>query len=208
MSPQRAEPMSPEVIEHYYSIRSSFAYLGARRIAHLAHAHGRRVVHRPLDLQALVDRNGGVPYDRVHPLRRDNHHRELARWARRLDIPVIVEPRHHVGPRERPSGVVILAQRQGYDTDRLAYSILAALWRDDRDIDDPEVLRELCRDSGTSPDLVDRAMDPGVQQELSDNLERALAAGVVGSPSYLLDGEVFFGQDRLCFVEEALLARR
>jgi 2-hydroxychromene-2-carboxylate isomerase len=196
------------VIEHYFSIRSSFAYLGIRRIGHLAHAHGRRVIHYPLDLQALVARNGGVPYAKSHQIRRDNHHNELERWARRLDIPVIVEPVHHVGPRERPSGVVILAQTEGHDAGRIAYEILAALWRDDQDIDDAGVLKDLCRQSGVPDNLVDRALDPAPQAELAANLERALAAGAIGSPTYVVDGEVFFGQDRLSFVEEALLAKR
>ncbi len=196
------------VIEHYFSIRSSFTYLGIRRIAHLAHAHGRRVVHYPLDLQALVARNGGVPYAKSHQIRRDNHHNELERWGRRLDIPVIVEPVHHVGPRERPSGVVILAQAEGHDADRITYEILAALWRDDRDIDSPDVLKDLCRTVGLPEDLVDRALDPAPQSELAANLERAMSAGAIGSPTYVVDGEVFFGQDRLSFGEEALLAKR
>ncbi|MCR9174884.1 MAG: 2-hydroxychromene-2-carboxylate isomerase [Alphaproteobacteria bacterium] len=196
------------IVEHYFSIRSSFAYLGVRRISHLAHAHGRRVVHHPLDLQALVARNGGVPYAKSHQIRRDNHHNELERWGRRLDMPVIVEPVHHVGPRERPSGVVILAQTEGHDVDRIAYEILAALWRDDRDIDSPEVLKDLCRKAGLPENLVDRALATEPQAELASNLERALAAGAIGSPTYVIDGEVFFGQDRLSFVEEALLAKR
>jgi len=195
-------------IEHYFSIRSSFAYLGIRRAGHLAHAHGRRLVHYPLDLQALVARNGGVTYDKVHESRRANHHRELERWARRLDIPTIVEPVHHVGPRERPSGLVILAQEAGHDAGRLAHEILAALWRDDRDIDDPAVLKQLCRRAAVPEDLVDRALDPEPQAMLAGNLDRALAAGAVGSPSYVLEDEVFFGQDRLDFLEEALIARR
>ena len=195
-------------IDHYFSIRSSFAYLGIRRASHLAAAHGRRLVHYPLDLQALVARNGGVTYDKVHPMRSANHHAELARWGRQLDIPVIVEPVHHVGPREKPSGLLILAQAAGHDADRLAYEILAALWRDDRDIDDTRVLTDLCRRAGVPEDLVGQSLDPDPQAVLAKNLERAIEAGAVGSPTYVVDGEVFFGQDRLDFVEEALLRQR
>ena len=85
---------------------------------------------------------------------------------------------------------------------------LAALWRDDRDIDSPDVLKDLCRTVGLPEDLVDRALDPAPQSELAANLERAMSAGAIGSPTYVVDGEVFFGQDRLSFVEEALLAKR
>ena len=192
--------------EFYYSIRSSFAYLAARRIAHLAHAHGRSLVHRPIDLQKLIAVNGGVTYDKVHAVRRHNHERNLERWARKLAIPVIVDPVHHVGPRERPSGLVILAQRQGGDADALAHEILAALWRDDRDIDDASVLADCCCRAGVDPALIDRALDPDVQEEMAENGRRALAAGVVGSPTFIVDGEPFFGQDLLPFVEEALKA--
>lgn len=194
----------PAPIEAYYSIRSSFAYLGAGRAAHLARAYGRSIHHRPIDLQALIARNGGVTYDRVHPIRLAEHERSLARWAAALDIPIIIDPVHHVGPRERPSGLVILAQRTGADADALARAILGALWRDDRDIDDPGVLAGLCTETGIDPALVDRALEPDVQAEMADNGERAMAAGVVGSPTYVLDGEPFFGQDQLPFLEAAL----
>ena len=193
-------------IEYFYSTRSVYAYLGAARIVALARRFGRRLIHRPIDLSRLLEGIGGVPFDRRNDAqRRYQFGREIERWGEFLGVPVLVDPRHHYGDRALPSGFVIAAQRVGADADRLHLAVLTALWRDDRDIASPAVLADLARAEGIDPaPLLAAAPTADVQDEFAANTEAAIAKDVLGSPTYIVDGDLFYGQDRLMMVERAL----
>ncbi|MBL8662835.1 MAG: 2-hydroxychromene-2-carboxylate isomerase [Candidatus Odyssella sp.] len=195
-----------KTIEYFYSTRSVFAYLGAERIVALARRFGRRLIHRPIDLARLMEGIGGTPFDRRTEAQRRYHFgREIERWGEYLGLPVLVDPVHHYGDRALPSGFVIAAQRLGADADRLHAAVLAALWRDDRDIADREVLADLARAAGIDPaPLLAAALAPETQAEFASNTADAIARGVLGSPTYIVDGDMFYGQDRLMMVERAL----
>ena len=195
------------LIEYFYSVRSAFAYLGAQRLYDLARRYDARVVHKPVDLSAVVAATGGIAFDKISPVRLAYSQREMRRWSAYLGLPINVDPKHHFGPRELPSGMVIAAQRRKQNADGLSFAILEALWRDDRDIADPAVLRELATRRGLNADqLLVEAMQTEAQAEFAANTEDAIRRGIFGSPTYLVDGEPFFGQDRLDFVERALAA--
>tara|TARA_R110000787_G_scaffold16622_75_gene52139 strand:+ start:70189 stop:70785 length:597 start_codon:yes stop_codon:yes gene_type:complete len=195
-------------ILYFYSVRSSFAYLGSLEIAELVRQSGRRLVHKPVHLGRLAEGSGGSRFPDLHPMRQAHAERDLVRWAKRRGMPVNPHPVHHYGGRELASGCVIGAQRSGGDVDALSAAILAALWRDDRDLDSPEVLTDLCNSVGLDGvSLVGNAHDPELQKEFTANSEEALSLGVFGSPTYVVDGEPFYGQDRLDFVREALASR-
>lgn len=202
------------VIEYFYSTRSSFTYLGHAEIVRLARRHGRHLLHRPMFLSVVVPGTGGIPFGERHPARLARAWEDLLRWADRRGVPIQRrDPRHHFGPLELPSGLVVAAQNEpGVDQaalDALAFEILAALWRDDRDISDRQVLNELCAQAGLadrSKTLLDAALEEKTQAELMANSEEAVERGILGAPSYVVDGEIFFGQDRLDFVARALQA--
>lgn len=215
--------MPESAIEYFYSVRSSFTYLGAARLNRLAAAYGLTIVHRPMDLVALVAAHsrieGQQPADRPYagarvyeasPVRESYTRLEYKRWSERLGIPINPDPKHHYGARELPSGAVIVAQRRGLDADALSHAILQALWRDDRDIADPAVVGAVAAEIGFGLDphtLTEEAMSAPVQAELAANAGMALRQGVFGSPTYVFDGELFFGQDRLDFLEKAIARR-
>lgn len=203
-----------QTIDYYYSIRSSFTYLGAARLNAMARAHGRRIVHRPILLAVTMPAIGGLPFAERPVMLRNYAMRDLLRWAARLNIPILREPIHHAGPFELPSGIVIAGQRAGArgeagDVDALSLAVLQALWRDDRDIADPAEIAPLCRSAGfADPDaLIAEATSAGVQAELQRNCQEAIVRGVIGAPTYFVDDEPFYGQDRLEFVERALAGR-
>jgi len=211
-------------IEYFYSVRSSFTYLGAARLNALAERHRLAIRHHPIDLSVLISafddfksqRTADRPYAgaRVYeasPLRETYTRSEYRRWSRRLGIPINVDPKHHYGARELPSGAVILAQRRGLNANALSHAILQALWRDDRDIADPAVIGALIGEIGLAVDrdeFTGAALDRSVQDEFLRNCRTAAARGVFGSPSYVFRGELFFGQDRLDFLEEAVASSR
>ena len=191
-----------QTIEYYYSTRSIYAYFGASRIVALARRFGRRLVHRPVDLSRVVPAAGSPPFSERSPtLRRYQFGREIERWSEYLGIPALVDPTHHYGDRTLPSGFVLAAQDQGQDVDALHLAVLQALWRDDRDSGDPAVLAA----SGIDPAPLLAAAPTGrIQAQFAAATEAAIAAGVLGSPTYIVDGEMFYGQDRLMMVERAL----
>ncbi|MHA1600725.1 MAG: 2-hydroxychromene-2-carboxylate isomerase, partial [Alphaproteobacteria bacterium] len=206
--------------EYFYSVRSSFTYLGAARLNALAEEFGLTVVHRPVDLLKLVERLGAVagaqPADRSYagarvlencPIRERYTRIEYRRWGKFLGIDINIDPKNHYGPRELPSGAVIVAQRRGLDVGAVSHAILQALWRDDLDIADADVIAPLLDDlclGVPGKEICAEAMTGSAQSELAENTRLAVEKGVFGSPTYIYKGEPFFGQDRLDFLRNAI----
>jgi 2-hydroxychromene-2-carboxylate isomerase len=195
-----------KTIDYYYSTRSIYAHFGAQRIVDLARRFGRRLVHRPVDLSRVVPAAGSLPFDQ-----RSNAHkayqfgREIERWSEYLGIPALVDPVHHFGDRTLSAGVILAAQAAGADVDRLHVDMLAALWRDDRDLSSAAVLESLVSGVGADAEaILEAARSAGVQAAFKQCTELAITHGVPGSPTYIVDGELFYGQDRLMMVERAL----
>jgi 2-hydroxychromene-2-carboxylate isomerase len=202
------EPGSSQAsISFFYSVRSVYAYFAARRIADLARIHGRRLEHCPIDLSQVVPAFGSQPFAERSPRARALQFKlEVRRWSEYLDMPVLLDPIHHHGDRLSPSALILAAQAMGANTDRLAAALLTALWRDDLDIAAPEVQSDLARACGIEPrPLLERAAAPDMAEAFQRSTDRAIALGVPGSPSFLVDGELFYGQDRLMFVERQLV---
>ncbi|MEO6364363.1 MAG: 2-hydroxychromene-2-carboxylate isomerase [Caldimonas sp.] len=214
--------MTAGIIEYFYSLRSSFTYLGSARLNALAARHGLTIRHHPIDLGVVIgafdESEGQRPADRPYagarvyeqsPVRESYTRSEYRRWSKRLGIGINVDPSHHYGARELPSGSVILAQRSGLDANALSHAILQALWRDDRDIADPQVIGALLAEVDIAVEpraFLAEASSESVQSEFRGNSQEAVRRGVFGSPSYVYGGELFFGQDRLDFLEEAITA--
>ncbi|KLN59087.1 2-hydroxychromene-2-carboxylate isomerase [Kiloniella spongiae] len=198
-------------IDYYYSTRSNFTYLGAARLNALAKKYDRRIVHRPIILSVTMPAIGGQPFDDRPTMLRNYAMNDALRWAEYLGISLQREPIHHDGPVELPSGIVIAAQRAKErgeigDLDLLSLKVVEALWRDDRNIADEKVVTELCESAGFDnvTSLIEEAISPVIQAELERNCREAIMRGVIGAPTYFVDGENFYGQDRLDFVERAL----
>ncbi|WP_282608984.1 2-hydroxychromene-2-carboxylate isomerase [Pelagibius sp. Alg239-R121] len=209
--------MTEDTIDYFYSIRSSFTYLGAARLNAMARKYGVVIRHYPVDLGKVIEAYNSLhdprPSDRTYagarayekfPARERYTQIEYQRWSDLLGIPIQLDPKHHYGTRELPSGVVIAAQAMGLNADRLSHDVLAALWRDDRDIADKAVMRELIAGAGLNVDpetLCQTALRQETQAQLQSNTELAVERGVFGSPFYIFRDVPFLGQDRLFFLE-------
>lgn len=195
-----------KTIDYYYSTRSIYAYFGAQRIVDLARRFGRRLVHRPVDLSRVVPAAGSLPFDKRSAAHKAYQFgREIERWSEYLAIPALVDPVHHFGDRTLSAGVILAAQAAGADVDRLHVDMLTALWRDDRDLSSTEVLASLVSGIGADAKaILDAARAADIQAAFNQCTELAIADGVPGSPTYIVDGDLFYGQDRLMMVERAL----
>ncbi len=198
-------------IEYFYSAHSAFAYIGSKALLDICHRHGCRLIHRPVDLDPVIRAaNGGA--DRY---RSQIHHDyffglEIARWARLRQVAIIdFRPTYHDNPLALPNGMLIAADRMGADVDQLSQAILTAHWREDANIADPGRLAEVARAAGIAPDaLLEIALSEEIQKQHRENTDEAIRRGVFGSPTYFLNGEMFYGQDHLAFLEEACAETR
>lgn len=195
-------------IEYFYSAHSAYAYLGSARLMEIARAANRKIAHRPMDLRKVVTVTGPGATNGLTPGRRAYFSgREIERWAEFRSAPVIPGvPTHHDNEMTLPNGMLIAGLLQGIDIDRLAHCMLEAHWRDDADLADRETLIRIGESSGVDPaPLLDAALSPEVQTVYAGNTEEAIDRSVFGSPTYFVDGDMFYGQDHLEMVERALV---
>ena len=200
-----------KTIDYYYSTRANFTLLGASRLIALARKYNRRILHRPILLSETMKPLKATPFDDRPAIMRNYSMRDALRTAEHLGIALLREPVHHLGPVELPSGIVIagqnaMARGEKGDVDQLSLSVLEALWVHDKDIADEKVVAGLVKSAGFKDPkaLMAEALDASTQAELMRNCTEAIIRGVLGAPTYFVDEEPFYGQDRLDYVERAL----
>lgn len=198
---------TPPVIEYFYSAHSAFAWIGSARLQEIARAANRKIIHRPFDFMPVIAAANDGTYPVFSDARRQYFFgREIDRWAEFRGVQTIhTRPRWHDEPLTLPNGLIIAAQNTGLDVDALSHAILGAHWREDANINDPETLTLLAKSIGiTTVDLVELSLSQDVQKQHSINTKEAVRRSVFGSPTYFLDGDMFYGQDHLEMLERAL----
>jgi 2-hydroxychromene-2-carboxylate isomerase len=199
--------MAVPKLEYFYSAHSAFAYLGSARLMEIAGAAGIPIVHKPVDLDRVVAALGATAFAQRPPAYRTYFFgREIQRWAEHRGVEIMRGlPTHHRKDMTLPNSMLIAGIRQGRNVDRLAHAMLEAHWRDDADIVDRDTLAALARKVELAAEpLLSAALSPEVQADLNANTEEAIARSMFGSPTYFVDGDMFYGQDRLEMVERAL----
>ncbi len=199
----------------YYSASSPWAYFAGPRQQDIVRRHGVTLTLKPFDFQDVVPRTGGVPLRTRPGPRRTYHALELDRWRKYLGMPLNLTPKYY--PQDgkppgwnKPAGwMIIAAQERGLDAPLLSHALLRALWAEERDTADPAVRAAIADENGMpGKDLLREETSPGVQALYKAYSEEAERLGVFGAPTYVLNGERFWGQDRLDFLDRALDALR
>lgn len=198
-----------KTITYYLTPQSPFAYLGHARLMQIAAAHDAQVDIRPFDLGRVFSVSGGLPLAKRAPQRQAYRLQELARWAAHLNVPLNVQPKVFPVPPEQAARLIIAARTSLGVAPALELSgaIMRALWAEDKNIADDATLAQvadLCGFDGRM--LLKSAETAGVQEQFDKNTDEAIAANVFGAPWYIVDGEGYWGQDRLDFVERAVSA--
>lgn len=194
-------------IEYFYSAHSAYAYLGSARLMEMARVANRRVAHRPMDLRKVVAITGPGSTNGLTPGRRAYFSgREIERWAEFRSAAVMQGvPVHHHKDMTLANGMLIAGLLRGTNIDRLAHAMLEAHWRDDADLADSETLARLGIEAGVdAQSLLDAALSSEVLAVYAANTAEAVERSVFGSPTYFVDGDMFYGQDHLEMVERAL----
>lgn len=193
-------------IDYYFGTQSPWIYLAGSRLEDIAARHGAQITYKPLDLLQLFDRTGGIRPANRHASRMEYRGQELRRWSEYLDMPLNLKPAFWpVNP--APSSYAIIAAQKagGGDLPALVRSFVRAVWAEELNIADDEVIRAKLTAAGFDPGLADSGLFVGAQA-YERNLEEAVEAGVFGAPFYIVrdSGERFWGQDRLDFLDRHL----
>jgi 2-hydroxychromene-2-carboxylate isomerase len=206
MQKQSSEHAMAE-IEYFYSAHSGYAYIGSAKFMQIAAAGGHTIVHRPMDLRAVVAVTGPGPTNSLTQQRRAYFSgREIERWAEARGIGILARATHHDNDIALSNGMLIAGLQQGIDVGPLAHRMLEAHWRDDADLADRETLTRLGNEVSVEPQpLLDAALSPEIQAIYEANSNEAIERSVFGSPTYFVGGDMFYGQDHLDLVERALV---
>lgn len=194
-------------IDYYVSLNSPWTHLGAARIEALAARHGAQLRVFPVDLGKVVfPASGGVPLPQRSPQRQAYRMQELQRWRDHLGIPIQFSPGFYPHDETLSAQAVIAARELLGDAPAvaLAHRVLKAVWEENRNCADREVLAALVAEVGLAPALLDEAAREEWAARRKADSEAALARGVFGAPSYVIGDEIFWGQDRLEFVSRHL----
>lgn len=197
-----------KAIAYYVALNSPWSYLGGERFRTIAADAGAIVQVMPVKMPVLYAETGGVPLPKRAPARKAYRLAELRRWRHHLGIPIVLEPAHFPADETKAAHLVIAAAEAGSSALPLATAIGRALWERDQDIARRAVLEEACTSVGlVMEELEQHPAFAAAAARHDDNTRKALAAGVFGVPTYVYDGELLWGQDRLDFLARALAAR-
>lgn len=194
-------------VDYYFAPQSPWAYLGHQRLAAIARAAGAAIRVMPIDLGGKVfPISGGLPLGQRAPQRQAYRLVELQRFSTHLNLPIHFKPRYFPVGGDDPARLIIAADlAHGADAAMaIAGAVLAACWVQERNIADDQVLAALLAEQNLPAALLEQSRSRTVQERYEAYTQAAIDAGVFGAPSYVVDGELFWGQDRLDFVERAL----
>ena len=200
----------PTSIDYYLAPISPWTYLGHERFARIAAAAGAAVRVLPMDLGKVFPVSGGLPLGQRAPQRQAYRLVELARFRDALGLPMNIKPKHFPVSGDPASRLIIAvdAADGAAAAMTIAGRVLRAVWAEERDASDAATLTALLAEAGLPAERLQASLAPEVQARYERNTQQAIEAGVFGSPSYLIDGEIFWGQDRLDFVERRLAQDR
>ena len=194
-------------VDYYVSLISPWTYLGAARFEAMVKKHGATVTIWPVDFGAIFPATGGLPLPKRSPQRQAYRMMELRRWRALLDVPLTLQPKAFP-TNELPAVCCVIALREqgrGDEAIRLAHAVLRAVWAEERNPADPATLAAIISEVGIdATKLMAASGTHAVVVRRDADTQAAIDRGVFGAPSYVIDDEIFWGQDRLDFVERKL----
>ncbi len=195
-----------KTIDYFFSPSSPWSYMGHARFAAIARAADARVNLRPVDYGKIFPISGGLPVKARPPQRQAYRMMELKRWSTHLGMPLNLEPAFFPVASNDACKIIIAAQTQGDDAAMaLAGAVMRACWAEQRNIADAAVLGACADDAGLpGTALLAQINDAAITLRFEAYTEEAITRQVFGAPTFIVDGELFWGQDRLDFLERAL----
>ncbi|GLQ36660.1 2-hydroxychromene-2-carboxylate isomerase [Rhizobium albus] len=196
-------------IDYYFFGASPFVYLGHKAFEDTAAKHGCGIAYKPVDIAAVFGNSGAKPL-KERPLARQRYRLlELQRAADRRGLPINLAPRHFPVDATLADQAVIALLDEKQDPSAYMFEIFSAVWAREENISDPAVITRYLNACGFDGDaILSAAQGEDVAARRRQNTQEAIAADAVGVPAYVLNGEVFWGQDRIDDLDRALASGR
>jgi 2-hydroxychromene-2-carboxylate isomerase len=195
-----------KLCEYYFAPHSPFAYLGHARLQALSKQYDVKITLKPCDLSKVFNASGGLPLAKRAPQRQAYRLEELRRWSEYLQVPLNLHPTFFPVQSD-DAAKLLIATQLAHGTEAamiLTGAIMRAVWAEQRNIADGATLIAIASELGhDGKTLLKSAETASVQSEFDRFTEDAISANMFGAPWYVVDGEAFWGQDRLDFVERA-----
>jgi 2-hydroxychromene-2-carboxylate isomerase len=193
-------------IDYYFTPQSPWTYLGHERFARIARAAGRAVRMLPTDFGKVFAVSGGLPLGQRAPQRQAYRLVELQRFSEHLQLPLNLKPQFFPVSGDAAARLIIAVElHDGLDAAmQLGSAIFSSVWAQERNIADDAALAGLLADCTLDAARLGQSRSAAVQTRYDANTQQAINHGLFGAPSYVLDGEIFWGQDRLDFLERKL----
>ncbi len=200
--------MSPQ-IDYYFSFPSPWAYIGHAAFQDVAGSFGCTITYKPVMLGDLFAETGGLPLAKRHPVRQRYRMIELQRWRAKRGLSFSLHPKHWPFDPKRSDGMALAAIEAGHNVEPFMHLAFKSVWERELNLDDPGTLIELADSCGLpGKRLLDRAGSAEIAEVYERNRQDAIAVGVFGSPGFVLNGEPFWGQDRIELLADALKSGR
>ncbi len=196
-------------VDYYFSAVSPWAYVGHDAFHDMAARRGVTINHRPVALMSVFEQAGTLPLGQRHPTRQSLRWLELQRWREKRGLELNLQPAHWPFAFATADRTIIAAIDAGHDPAALIRGIFAGIWAEEKDLSDEAVLAATADSVGLpGAVLVEASKGDAVDRVYRENTEATLAVGNFGSPSYVLNGELFWGQDRIDLLEDAIVSGR
>lgn len=196
-------------IDYYFMCSSPFAYLGHNLFQEIAARHGAQICYRPIDIMGVWAGSGSVPVGKRTPTRQRYRKIELQRCAEFRGMQINVDPMYFpVDPRLADRTVIAL-DLMGINPAGFAWRTHEGVWKNEQNIADPSTIEAYLEAEGhDAAAVLALAEGDDAAQILERNTYEATEADAIGAPVYVLNGEPFWGQDRLEYLDRALQSGR
>lgn len=194
-----------KTIDYFFTPSSPWTYLGHERFVAIARKAGAHVNVKPMDMGRVFPVSGGLPLGQRPKQRQAYRMMELKRWRDFLGIPINPVPKFFPVPVDAAARLIIAADAKDLNALALAGFIGKAMWEEERDISDADTLKAIAAEHGRNAKLLWEAAQSDETKATYDACTReAIDRQVFGAPTYVYRDELFWGQDRLDFLERAL----
>jgi len=190
-------------VDYYHFLISPWSYLAIGRFNQIKKESGAAVNYYPIDIMSTFGNMGGQPPAQRHPSRQQFRMDELKRWSKHLSVPMNFTPAFF--PADQSTAAKMVYAADSADAGTMSDAVLTAVWRDEKNIADSDTLVTIANDAGLDgAALLAASGDAAIQQAYESRTAEAHDRNVFGSPTYIVNDELFWGQDRLEFLKVAL----